>query len=277
MRTRRRRYRPVSRRRREEQQRIIRRRAMIVAGVLLLASMAMAPQLRESIASAVQRAYGTVQTMASGKAQAQIILEEKKVYALQLGAYDNGEHAQRELSRLIGEGVLPVIWQREQMRLVCDASESKRTLSLDAAKENDVWTIQDTLPEVALRVSADAQALSAARDLLTLPDRAFEQLCTEPEKIRENLALIREEASRAQGAHPDNALYTQLAQSIVNWCNLMDSTQKTHGDQAAASYGRVTMYTLCYELRRELMTQSAASTASAQRTPSTAADVMPPA
>lgn len=250
---------------------------MIVAGVLLLASIAMAPQLRARIADAVRRASGTVQTIAAGKAQVQIVLEEKKVYALQLGAYDNGEHAQREQNRLIGDGILPVIWQREQMRLVCDASESKRTLSSDAAKGNDVWTIQDTLPEVALRISADAQTLSAARALLTLPDRVFEQLCTEPEKIEENLAFIREEANRAQGAHPENALYTQLAQSIVNWCNMMDSTRETHGDQAAASYGRVTMYTLCYELRRELLAQSAASTASAQRTPSTAAEVMPPA
>ena len=250
---------------------------MIAAVVLLLASLAMAPQLKERIADAAYRAASAVETLASGAGQTQITLEEKTVYALQLGAYDNGEHAQRELRRLMDEGVLSVIWQREQMRLVSDAAGNKRTLSLEAAKGNDVWTIRDTLPEVVLRVSADAKALSNARDLLTLPDRVFEQLCTEPDRIGENLALVREAASRALTAHPDNALYTELAQSLVNWCQLMDDARETYGDQFAVSYGRVTMYTLCYELRRELLAQSEASTASAQRTPSTAAEVMPPA
>ena len=251
---------------------------MIAAGVLLLAGMAMAPQLRESLADAVHRAMGAVQAMALPMAaQTQITLPEKTVYALQLGAYDSGERAQNELVRLSGEGVLCVIWQREQMRLVCDAAGSKGKLVSDAAQGNDAWVIQDELSEVVLRVSADAPSMDAVRRLLTLPDKLYEQLCAEPEALEAIIAQAKEEALPARDAHPDNALYTQLAQSLVNWCDLMDSTRESYGQAAAMSYARVTMCTLCHELRQALLAQSAASTASAQRTPSTAADVMPPA
>jgi len=278
MRTRRRGHRPVSRHRREERRRTIRRRAMIAVGVLLLAGMAMAPQLRESLMDAADRAMGQVAAMAlPSAAQTQITLSERTVYALQLGAYDSGERAQNELVRLSGEGTLCVIWQREQMRLVCDAAGSKGKLASDAARGNDAWVIQDELPEVVLRVSADAQSMDAVRRLLTLPDALFERLCAEPEALGMIIAQAREEALLAQHAHPDNALYTQLAQSLVNWCSLMDSARESYGEAAATSYARVTMCTLCYELRQALKAQSAASTASAQRTPSTAADVMPPA
>jgi len=248
---------------------------MIAAGVLLLAGMAMAPQLRESFMDAVYRAMGAVQAMALPiAAQTQITLPKKTVYALQLGAYDSGERAQNELIRLSGEGTLCVIWQREQMRLVCDAAGSKGKLASGAAQGNDAWVIREELPEVVLRVSADAPSMDAVRSLLTLPDALFERLCAEPEALEAIVAQAREEALLAQHAHPDNALYTQLAQSLVNWCNLMDSAREGHGDAPAASYARVTMCTLCYELRQALIAES---TASAQRTPSTAADVIPPA
>lgn len=255
--------------------RLIRRRAMIAGGVLLLAAMAMAQPLREGIADIAARGMDAVQTLAwSYAAQAQITLPERTVYALQLGAYDNGEHAQREMVRLCGGGTLCVIWQRAQMRLVCDAAESRERLNMDAAQGADAWVIRDELPKVVLRIDADAGAIDAVRDLLTLPDTLFAALGAQEEEFAALVASAREAAQKAQGAHPENALYTQLAQSLVNWCNLMDSTVSSHGEAVARSYARVTMYTLCCELRQALIAES---TASAQRTPSTAADVMPPA
>ena len=253
----------------------VRRRAMIAGGVLLLAAMAMAQPLRERISDIAARGMDAIQTMASpARAQADITLPERTVYALQLGAYDSGKHAQDELVRLCDAGTLCVIWQREQMRLVCDAALSKGKLSSAAAQGRDAWAIRDTLPEVMLRAQGHAGAMDAVRDLLTLPDTLFAALCSQEEEFAALVASARETAKKAQNAHPENALYTQLAQSLVNWCNLMDSTVSSHGEAVARSYARVTMCTLCYELRQALIAES---TASAQRTPSTAADVMPPA
>lgn len=263
---------------REERRRILRRRAIIAAGVLLLAGIAMAQPLRENLTGLIARGMTAVQTMAlPAFAQAEITLPQKTVYALQLGAYDNGAHAQDELVRLGEKGVRCVIWQREQMRLVCDAALAKGKLDTGAAQGCDAWVLQDTLPEVVLRAHAQAGELDAVRSLLTLPDQLFASLCTQGEALGSLIAAARGEAERALGAHTEHALYTQLAQSLVNWCNLMDSTMDAYGEEATRSYARVTMCTLCCELRQALQAQSAASAASAQRTPSTAADVMPPA
>ena len=90
----------------------------------------------------------------------------------------------------------------------------------------------------------------------------------------------KEQAAAALSMQPEHELYAQLAQSIDGWCTLMEDAMKTYGESGAISYARVTMCTLCRELRKELLNeaaQSEASTASAQRTPSTAAEVMPPA
>ena len=251
---------------------------MIAMGVLLLAGMAMAQPLRENLLSVVGRAMDAVQAAAlSSSAQAQVTLPKRTVYALQLGAYDNGRHAQDELVRLSEDGVLSVIWQREQMRLVCDVSGSRGKLNDAAAMGRDVFVITEELPEVSLQVSAGAASLNAVRSFLLLPDALFGNLCDGSEPLSKTVERARASALPAQKAYPDHALYTQLAQSIVNWCNLMDSIRESHGDAAAESYARVTMCTLCRELRLALTTQSEASTASAQRTPSTAAEVMPPA
>ena len=82
-----------------------------------------------------------------------------------------------------------------------------------------------------------------------------------------------------RSAHPESALYTQLAQSLVNWCTLMEQTRQETDEAAARRYAAVTICTLCRELRIVIANQpaSAQSTASAQRMPSTAAEVMPPA
>ena len=65
-------------------------------------------------------------------------------------------------------------------------------------------------------------------------------------------AARRETAARALTAHPQSAVYTQLAQSLVNWCALMEQTMQAQTQTAAAAYARVTMYMLCRELRLTL-------------------------
>ena len=114
------------------------------------------------------------------------------------------------------------------------------------------------------------------RTLLLLPDELLSALSGE-EVLTGLLERTRSQAVAALHAHPEHELYTQLAQSLCNWCALIEGTLETQGEAAARSYARVTVCTLCYELRRTLIAQSEESTASAQRTPSTAAEVMPPA
>ena len=61
---------------------------------------------------------------------------------------------------------------------------------------------------------------------------------------------LRAQAQRGVSAHPENTLYTQLAQSLVNWCALIEKTP--NGDKP---YARATMALLCRELRRALANQ----------------------
>lgn len=261
--------------------RTLRRRVLIAAGIVLLAGLAMPQELRTTLMDAARRGLHAVQVFALPQgAQAEITLPEMNVYALQLGAYDSGERAQDELTRLGGEGTLCVIWQREQMRLVCDAAQRKGSLAAEAAQGHDAWVIEEKMPEVVLRVNADTAALEAVRELITLPDLLFAKLCTGGEELQQLTQQTREKASRALSEHPDHLLYAQLAQSLSNWCALIEEMQRAYGEARALCYARVTICTLSYELRQVLIeagVQSAASTASAQRTPSTAADVMPPA
>lgn len=272
------RHRPVSRRKQEERRRTVKRRLMIAAGAMLLAGLAMAPQLREHIAGVVQKTVETAQAMTlSGSADAQITLPKRTVYALQLGVYDNGKHAQDEYSRLSEDGIPAVIWQRGQMRLICDAAVSREKLTSGPSLGRDAFVISEEMPEVVLKVSTGTEELDAVRSLILLPDALFERLCAVPEELPRMIETAREAAQHAQHTHTDNATYTQLAQSLVNWCNLMDRTWNTYGEAAALRYARATMCTLCRELRLTLLSQSEASTASAQRTPSTEAEVMPPA
>jgi len=255
----------------------IRRRVLTGLGVAALALLAMAPQTREALGQLIGRA---VQTAAfSQSAQAEVQLESMNVYALQLGAYDSGERAKSEMNRLQGEGILSVLWQREQMRLICDVQRSKPALAADVAQGLDAWVISDTLDAVTLRVTTDTAGVGDVRRLLMTPDTVFAALCDGTEPLSAIVESVSPLARSAADAYPDNALYTQLAQSLVNWCTLMESVRGVHGDEAAAAYARATMCTLCYELRQALraVAQSEASMASAQRTPSTAAEVMPPA
>lgn len=277
MRTRRRR---VSRREREARRKRRLRRLGIVMAVALLCAAAMTPPLRAHIAGWLRRGMNAAAAFAPGhEAQAEVTLPKKQVYALQLGAYDSGERAQSEMQRLTQAGVPCVIWQREQMRIVCDAALTRDGLSAAAAQGQEAYTVQETLAEVVLRVSADSAQVEAVQALISLPDSLLEAI-GKGEELGTLLERTRVQAQAALTAHPDHALYTQLAQSLVNWCQLIEQTREARGEEIARSYAGVTICTLCYELRQALLAdaaQSEAMTASAQRTPSTAADVMPPA
>jgi len=264
----------VSERRRRERARHMRRRLMIAAGILLLSSLAMAPALRESIALLERHGLPVF----GQNAEAEMTLPKIEVYALQLGVFDSGERAALEAARLQQAGVRCVVWQREKMRIVCGVALSREKLDMNGAKGNDAYVITDTLPKVMLRIQADAARIEQVRRVLETPDEILMHLLTGevalPQIVQETQELVREE----QNAHPEHALYTELAQSLGNWCALMEKTMAEYSEADARNYASVTICTLCRELRLALESQAnAASTASAQRTPSTAADVMPPA
>ena len=265
-----------STRRQREAHRRRRRRLCIAAAVMLLAVAAMAPKAREALMTWMRSGVAAVSAALPRSSEAQLTLPELRVYALQLGVYDSGERAQSEQQRLMAAGVPCVIWQREQMRIVCDAACAREALDGASSQGREAYVIGEALPEVVLRVEAQSGAVDDVRALLLLPDELLSALSGE-EALTGLLERTRSQAVAALHAHPEHELYTQLAQSLCNWCALIEGTLETQGEAAARSYARVTVCTLCYELRRTLIAQSEESTASAQRTPSTAAEVMPPA
>jgi len=264
----------VSERRRKERARRMRRRLMIAAGIALLSSLAMAPELREIIGNLDR--YGL--PVFEQRMEAEMTLPKREIYALQLGVFDSGERAAGEAARLQQAGVPCIVWQREKMRIVCGIALSRNGLDMTNAKGNEAYVIRDTLPKVALRIQAEAGRIEQVRRLLNLPDEILMHLLTGERTLPELVTQAKALAQQEQGAHPEHALYTELAQSLGNWCALMEKTMAERDEKTARSYAAVTICTLCSELRLALEGQmSAASTASAQRTPSTAAEVMPPA
>lgn len=241
---------------------------MMAATAGMMALLAASPQIRHFIRSLPQDIQVFSQEM-----QLDMTLPECDVYALQLAVFDNGERAGAEAKRLQSEGVRCVIWQRTRMRIVVSAALSRDQLDMGAAKGYEAYIIQDKLPEISLRLSAQENDAVQAKRLLEAPDAVFVQLLNERETPMTQI-VDQTRALAAQTVHPENALYTQLAKNLVSWCDLMEKTLEEAGEDDARSYGAVTMCTLCRELRQAL---SMLSTASAQRTPSTAAEVMPPA
>lgn len=267
----------ILQRRKRRQMRLIRQRLVIVMIVALMSAAVMSEDLRQKLRGAAEK---SAQVFSSEqRAQIELTLPEKKVYALQLGVFDSGERAASEARRLEQAGVSCMVWQREKMRIVSDVASGREQLDFDSAKGQDAYVISDTLEEVCVRISADADAIEDVQALLSLPDSVLEQLLESGgEALSEVIQRTREQAQAAHTAHPENELYTQLAQSLLNWCTLMEQARMQTDARGAVSYAQVTMYALCYELRAAINRQaSAESTASAQRTPSTAADVMPPA
>ena len=259
----------VMQRRRRRQAALLKRRMMIVIlAVGVLASMGYLPQIQ------TQMMELDVQTF-SERVQQEIVLPGYDVYALQLAVFDSGERAASELKRLQALGVRCVIWQKEKMRIVADAAFARDALNIAAAKGQEAYVIRDTLEPVSLRLSADSAGISEAEVLLELPDDALRRIIEDKQiPLAQIVADVNETAGAALNLHPESDLYTQLAQSLVSWSALVKRTLEETNESDARSYGAVTLYTLCRDLRQAL---SALSTASAQRTPSTAADVMPPA
>lgn len=264
----------VSERRRKERAKRMRRRLMIAAGVLLLSSLAMAPELRESMENLGGRGLPVFEQ----SAEAEMTLPKREIYALQLGVFDSGERAAGEAERLQKAGVPCIVWQREKMRIVCSVALSKEKIDTSCAKGNEAYAIKDTLPKVTLRIQAEAGRIEQVRRLLYMPDEILMHLLTGEMTLEQIVAQAKSLAGEERNAHPEHALYSELAQSLGNWCALMEKTMAENDEKAARNYAAITICTLCRELRLALQNQtSAASTASAQRTPSTAADVMPPA
>lgn len=269
----------TERRRRRERGKALRRRAMAAGFVLLLCALAASEQLRERLAQLMESGVQAVGAFADmEETSVEIALEEAEVYALQLGVYDSGERALSEQQRLMAQGVPCIIWQRDKMRLICSVAMSREALDTAAAGGNEAYIVRDTLPEVRLRIGGTAKESGAAAEFIRLPDRLLQTLMESGEGLDPSLIEnTRQRAGEAVKAYAQQPLCAELAQSLLEWCDLMAS----HADQATArSYAAVTMCTICREWRTALLSYapvSEASAASAQRTPSTAADVMPPA
>ena len=237
---------------------------MIAAVVLLLASLAMAPGLREKLAGTlsgtIERGRQAAEVFAGVRSsQADVVLPGREVYALQLGVYDSGESAAAQVQELLDEGVLSIVWQREQMRVVCAVALSRDALDVSTAGARDAYVIEDTLPRVALRLTSEESGMQDVVDLLNMPDAVLLRLLGGDSTALETIISDTQTAAkRALGAHPDNELYTQLAQSLSNWCALMSRTLETADEARARDYAAVTMCTLCRELRIALQTDAAA-------------------
>ena len=232
----------------------------MLMAVLALASLAMAPGLREKIAGAAREGIEAVQTFSGlREGQAACTLPAMEVYALQLGVYDSGESAESERRRLLSAGIPTMVWQREKMRLICAVAPSREALPLDYADDLDAYVITDALHEVTVRLSAGEGDVEEALALLRMPDDMFALLLTDEEEtpLRDVIAKVRQAARKADSAHPENALYTQLAQSLANWCDLMERTQSVADAQSVRHYAAVTMCTLCRELRLALLGSAA--------------------
>jgi len=203
-------------------------------------------------AETIRRGVGQAQQVFAGAeaAQAELSLPERTLFALQLGVFDSPERAAEQAKRLQAGGAACIIWQGEKLRVVSDASFIRENLDAGAAKGYDIYVYQETIPPVTLRLSADVKALEGVKNLLTLPDSILIRLTQERQEPLDALvAQVRREAENAISAHPENTLYTQLAQSLINWCDLMEESMQEGG---AYSYARATMGALCRELRRAL-------------------------
>lgn len=262
----------VSQRRRRECAKRLRRRLMIAAGVVLLSSLVMTPQLRERIAQLDDFSLPVFEQ----RVQAEMTLPQREMVALQLGVFDSGERAASEVQRLEKQGVRCIVWQREKMRIISSVALSREKLNMASAGGNDAYVIKDVLPKITLRIQAGTGRIAGVQRLIEMPDAVLMHLLTGEKSLATLISETKQTAQQELTSHPEHALYTQLAQSLMNWCALMETTMQETDETTARNYAAVTICTLCRELRLALQ-QSDASTASAQRTPSTAADVIPPA
>lgn len=257
----------ISDRRRKRRMRRLFRSAALVCIALLLGVAAFPLGIRQWIEDIF---IENTQVFSAGKgAQAEITLPEMQIYALQLGVFDSEEGASAEARRLERMGVFCMIWRKEKLRLISDAAFRRKDIDHDTARGQEAYIIEDALEALKLRIAADAGEIDGITALIQLPDASLARLIG-GEDLRQEIARVRKVAIPAASAYPDHALYTTLAENLIAWCDMMERPELAE----ANGYGAAAMFALCRELRQALM---AASTASAQRTPSTAADVIPPA
>lgn len=221
-----------------------RRRLILTLAVLTLGALAASPDFKETLSGLELPAFSPdVQ-------QAEMTLPEMEVYALQLAVFDSGERAADEANRLQAEGVRCIVWQREKMRIVSSVALSREALDWSSAKGHEGYVIRETLSPMTLRLSCGADALDDVRTLLQMPDGALKRLLTGEEALDAIVKETDEAAKRAVDRHPAHALYTQLAQSLINWCALMEHAGME--GNGARGYAALTMCTLCRELRTAL-------------------------
>lgn len=252
----------MSTRQRRERARHMRRRAALCAMVLALGALSASQAAREKIGGAAREAAAGVASAFAGREAAveELTLPAMRVYALQLGVYDNGELAQQEQQRLSQAGVPCIVWQRERMRIVCAAALAQAELDGAQSAGLETYPIEEEMPEVRLRLGAPRRDMEDVCALLTLPDAAFARLLQteEAQPLDGVVQDARALATRAAAAHGESALYAQLAQSVVNWCALIEGTREEWGGELARQYAALTMCTLCRELRAELLAQASA-------------------
>jgi len=244
----------VSQRRRKERAQHVRKRLMIAAGIAVLASLAMSPQLKEKLAVLGEFSLPVL----AGSTQAEMTLPKREMYALQLGVFDSGERAASEARRLQAQGVRCVVWQRDRMRIISGVALSREKLNHASAGGNEVYVIKDVLPKVSLRITADAERIAKVQRLIETPDEILMHLLTGEKPLDVLVRQAKEIAQEELHVHPEHALYTQLAQSLVNWCSLMETAMRENGEASARNYAAVTICTLCRELRLALENQARA-------------------
>lgn len=242
----------VSDRRRRKKARRLARGAIVCAVVSLLGLAAASSGLMHALPDALDRGMQAVQTFGQSAESTEITLPRREVFALQLGVFDSGERAASEAQRLQAAGVRCVVWQREKMRIVSSVALSRDALDLSTAKGNEAYVIGDKLEEVAVRIGAGSGEIAAVQSLLLLPDSVLTGLLEGSDSLDALIAKTEEAARTALGAHPENALYTQLAQSLMDWCALITQAAQEDGEEAARSYAAVTMHLICHELRQAI-------------------------
>lgn len=262
-----------------------RRRFFAAVFVLALGALAASPGARLRLAGAARAAAEGAASAFSGReaAQAELTLPETRVYALQLGVYDDGDRAANAQRQIADGGVPCVVWQRQRMRIVCAAALSREALASASAGGLETYVIAEDLPEVRLRIRGTRAEIDAASALLGLPDALFASL-QGGGALSDALAraedVLRAARPALSGGDAGGALAAQLLASLEDWRALCERTQEETSEAAARQYASLTMATLCRELRAALLDYSEASAesaASAQRTPSAAAEAMPPA
>lgn len=243
----------VSIRRKRQRMRRICTRMFAAAAVVCAGMLAMRWDMGTTLLTAAKRLAAVQTFIVDRRGETELTLPEQEIYALQLGVFDDGDRASLEAARLQGMGVHCIVWQGEKMRIVSGVALSREALDRSIAKGQDAYVIKETLPEVVLRLEADKDALEDVLALLQMPDSILMRLLTRESTIEQILSETGLAAEAALDAHPENDLYTQLAQSLASWCDLMEQMILAEPESDVRSYAAVTMCTLCRELRMTLI------------------------